>query len=597
MKFVQHKGYFNTLGCRISSYTILKVLSQKYYILLLLLFGATLSFGQTLIIGIDEHYFHVDETNLLIVSQLKDIEVYNDLTGYDEIILALPEVDLCFTAVPVELDYNESYQVKSNLKEYTLYFTELPLITIQARLPIVDAPKVHATFTYADSNQLLQSDIGVELRGGSSQSYPKKTFDLEFWEDETGTKNRDVQFGNLRKDDDWIMDALYNEPLRMRSHMATALWGSMHTPHYLSEEPNAKSGARTMYVEVFLNGMYNGLYDLSEPIDRKQLQLEAFDRQPKGELLKGILWGATTFTSLPNYNNSRRTWAGYEFKYPKQDEVTDWENIYSLTDFVINADDNEFKTSVWNRFDLPNHLDYFIFLNLLRATDNTGKNIYVAKQKENAPYFYIPWDLDGSFGTLYNGARDSIFDDILTNGFFERALELNPINYTSTLSDRWFMYRSTLLQEDSLIENFEDTYRYLLENKIYEREGLVYPNYSFERQDLEYLESWLNQRLNFLDNFFSTLVSTTKLGPKKVEISVYPNPASSELFIVSDTHFDLNTSVELINAQGVKFEEIEIAVSGNTITCNVYSLPVGNYTVLVIDKTRLLNTSSVIISK
>ena len=148
----------------------------------------------------------------------------------------------------------------------------------------------------------------------------KKTYDLEFWNDEIGADTKNVQFGELRLDDDWILDALYNEPLRLRSYVANKIWLQMHTPNYLSEEPNAKAGANVKYVEMFVNHQYNGIYNLSEQIDPKQLKLVKFNNTMSGELYKGISWGATTFTALPNYNNELRQWSGYEFKHPKEEE-------------------------------------------------------------------------------------------------------------------------------------------------------------------------------------------------------------------------------------------------------------------------------------
>jgi len=125
--------------------------------------------------------------------------------------------------------------------------------------------------------------------------FRKKTFDLEFWTDATGVDNRNVQCGNLRSDDDWILDALYNEPLRLRSYVANKLWLDVHTPYYQTAAPEARAGADVQYVEVFLNGAYNSIYNLSEQVDRKQLQLEKFGDGDHGELYKGVGWGATTF--------------------------------------------------------------------------------------------------------------------------------------------------------------------------------------------------------------------------------------------------------------------------------------------------------------
>ena len=106
---------------------------------------------------------------------------------------------------------------------------------------------------------------------------------MEFWNDTLGAVTSDVSFGELRTDDDWILDALYNEPLRLRSYVANKLWLSIHqNPYYIDERPNAKSAADVMYVEVFLNGNYNGIYNLSEQVDKKQLKLKSYKEIIRG---------------------------------------------------------------------------------------------------------------------------------------------------------------------------------------------------------------------------------------------------------------------------------------------------------------------------
>ncbi|WP_157757622.1 CotH kinase family protein [Pseudalgibacter alginicilyticus] len=60
-------------------------------------------------------------------------------------------------------------------------------------------------------------------------------------------------------------------------------------------------------------------------------------------------------------------------KYQDENEITDWENIYQFINFVINSSDIDFTNNIWEQFNLDNYSGYFLFLNLIRATENTGK--------------------------------------------------------------------------------------------------------------------------------------------------------------------------------------------------------------------------------
>lgn len=420
--------------------------------------------------------------------------------------------------------------------EYTLYFTQLPIISIESSNEILDEPKTLANFIYSDESQILISKIGIELRGGSSQKFPKKTYDIEFWKDNEGSDNYNVQFGDLRSDDDWILDALYNEPLRLRSYIAHKLWLKMHTPSYLIDEPKAKAGADVNYVEMFLNGKYKGVYNLSEQVDKKQLKIKSFKNVIRGELYKGVSWGAPAFRRLPDYNNDSREWSGYEMKFPKEKDITDWSNLYQFTDFVINSSNLEFVDTIWDRFDIENYSNYFLFVNLIKARDNLGQNIYVAKYKADEPYFYVPWDLDGSFGTIWNGANNNNSKSILRNGFMERVIDLNPNDFSSAISKKWFAYRDNIFNYDELSDTITTTYNFLLENKIYERESIVYNNYTYNKGDLSYMLNWLDRRLSYLDGYFKepTIIEEDELIP--INATVYPNPATNKIYIsnVSD---------------------------------------------------------------
>ncbi len=508
---------------------------MRIYLLLLNLIYTLICSSQVLTINVPENNFGIDESNSLIVSHIQNIGNYTNTSEYDEIVITLGQNNYNFSSIPDSLEYSNSYLVtdSNSSNQYTLYFTLLPIVLIESNTTIVDEPKVLANFTYSDEEQVLVSNIGIELRGGSSQTYPKKTYDLEFWDDEVGDETNNVQFGELRSDDDWILDALYNEPLRLRSYVANKLWLEMHTPNYIDDEPNAKSGANVMYVEMFLNGQYNGLYNLSEQIDKKQLKLKSYNDNIRGELYKGISAGASTFTSLPSYDNDSRIWSGYEYKYPKEDDITDWENLYQFTDFVINSSEINFSSSIWTKFDEDNYIDYFLFLNLIRATDNTGKNIYLAKYKANEPYFYVPWDLDGCFGTIWDGTNANITNDILSNGFINRVIDIEPNDVSTNIANRWFNYRNNIFSNESLSNSISEQYNFLQANKIYERESLIYSNYLFDNEDLSYTLTWLESRLAYLDIYFGIILSINEETSKTKVGIIYPNPAEDRVYIDS----------------------------------------------------------------
>ena len=535
---------------------------------------------QTLTVEIPQGHFNIDVANELIVSRIDQIESYTNLENYEEVILILGQTTYTFSATPASLVYSTSYLVTDQDNFFTLYFTSLPIVSVAVNTEILDEPKVPAFLTYADDTQLLVSSVGIELRGGSSLSHPKKTYDLEFWEDPSGAYNKAVQFGNMREDDDWILDGLYNEPLRMRSHLAHKLWLEMHTPYYQDDEPAAKAGADVAFVELFINGAYKGLYNLSEQVDRKLLKIKKFTTETRGELYKGVTWGGgTTFSSLPDYDNNSRLWGGYDFKYPKVTDIaTDWTNIYNLIDFAINSSNNELSENMWSYFQQENYIDYFIFLNFLRASDNTGKNIFLTKYKQGEPYFLVPWDLDGVLGTNWQGHQDPVTIYPTRNVFNNRVIDLNIDNYATVIENRWVDLRENILNTEHWQNKIEAQYQFFTTNKIYERESIVFPNYDFDDEDLAYMQNWLNGRLAFLDEYFDDQMTALSSDNPENIVFLYPNPGRDKIYIKNIAFLE-NHSYELFNTIGKCIQKGEITNNFIPVT----SLSPGRYTI-VLDK-------------
>ena len=533
----------------------------------------------TLEVSIDPSRFHVDEKNLMILCQ-DNLEGYASLTDSAEVRL-LSGSDTCrFVEKQVILSHRSSYPVQKSDTIYQLFFTQLPVIQINSSASIPDEKKVSAKFEYTDDAQQLSATIGIETRGGFSQSLPKKTYDLEFWEDETGENSRDVQFGSLREDDDWVLDALFNEPLRIRSYVSHKLWLFMHTPTYAADEPEAKAGANVMWTELFLDGTYRGIYALSEQVDRKLLKLKKFkEGEIRGELFKGENHGeAIEFKNVPSYDAIARSWDGFELKYPEAVDTTEWTNLYRLVDFVVNSDPATFDSAVGGQFDLRNAIDYFIFLNLLRATDNRGKNIYVARYEADSPYFYVPWDLDGTWGIMWRGDRENITDDILVNGLYQRLIDEDTQDFNRLSAQRWSELRRGILHEDAIASLINQSYNRLLSNNIYEREQRVWSSYTYDTASMIYLKTWTEERLNFLDLYFDdlapstddSLVLNTDPEPSEEVLRVYPNPAYGTINVEGNNM--ASEIYELINSYGIV---VKSGVVGQSIS--TFGIPPGFY--------------------
>ena len=113
----------------------------------------------------------------------------------------------------------------------------------------------------------------IKWRGGTTNTVGKHkhNYIIKF--------NEDLQFFNMRKDNNWILDAGQTDLFRLRNRIATEIWNTIaHQPYYADREPNVLTGVRGQIVEVYLNDEYRGIYCLTECMDRKQLKLKKYKK-------------------------------------------------------------------------------------------------------------------------------------------------------------------------------------------------------------------------------------------------------------------------------------------------------------------------------
>lgn len=461
-----------------------------------------------IVIFVDGDHFAMDMEKKMIVCQV-DLTPYANHDSYGKVTINLADrVEWELAETPTQLSAAQSYTITNHDLVFELFFTNFPLIQIDATKGIQQDTKSLATFAYAHDTLLIQSKIGVELRGKTSLNFPKKNYDIEFWTDAVGEKTQSFQLAGLRKDDDWVLDAIYRESLRFNAYLAHKLWLKIHTLHYQEKEANAKSGADVSYAEVFINESYRGVFMLSEQVDRKQLKIKKIDKKTiEGELFKGENYSqAVSFKSARiKPDNSSVIWNGYKMKYPKSKDTIDWSSLYDFVKLVAETTDVKFKSVADKYFDLDNAIDYYIFINVCSAMDNMGKNIYTARYDKDTPYFYIPWDLDGTWGFHWRGEPLKNKEVIYTNKLFQRLIAQNPAGFRQRLSQRWRDLRTDILSLSTLTNDIEAAHALMLSNNVYEKEAAAWADYKVPTDEKAYLLSYLEQRLLFLDKHFKKI--------------------------------------------------------------------------------------------
>ncbi len=366
----------------------------------------------------------------------------------------------------------------------------------------------------------------VKHRGATTNQefFKKRNYHLKFINPDSTKMDR--KFFGLRNDNSWILDAGVIDLLRIRNRVATELWLDMcRKPYYADREPKALLGVRGDFIEVFLNGNYQGFYALTENMDRKQMKLVKYDEaDTTGNNFHGQLWkaktndGLTYFRSYYGFNVNSENWGGFEVKYPDPDDVmpTTYKTLYDAVKFVATNNRAEFVNHAGEYFDLPVIMDYWILINAILGIDSGVKNIYwgVYDQAVDKKLTLAAWDLDCTFGQnwlnypLHNPNVVAPTLPLKTfNNLLLRLHEYSPDSFCIKTVERYQLLRKTLLSTDSLKNRFRTRLEPLRRSGTLAREMARWSRSSdISNQELNfdselaYIENWIDQRMAYLDN-------------------------------------------------------------------------------------------------
>jgi spore coat protein H len=411
--------------------------------------------------------------------------------------------------VVVNHPYTVVAQNSTGTNTFQLFFTSLPLLRITTDQQIRDDPKVGslAEIQYVtkgvgnSKTHTFTTNAGIEIRGRTSALLEKKSYGLELWKDGFGS-DRSVPLLGMRNGEDWILDAMYIDPLRMRNKLAFELWEKMwiHT----NETPwrTLKPGIQCEFVELFINQRYMGLYCLSEKLDEALINLSEGQPGAEGVMYKAIDWegGATAFKTYSSEPAASMIWEGWEQVCPN--DYFCWEPLAGLRKTVVLDKDEIFTEKIDSLVDLDCMAAYYLFTNMILAYDNIIKNYFLARYPDQSRFLLLPWDLEGSWGIMWDGDLSSS-NGLLENNLYNRLLDLDVGEFTDLLESKWENYRGSIFQLDSLMAPAILYADLLKQSGAVERENRRWKAAEIDMDaELLYFLKWTALRLAYLDEVF-----------------------------------------------------------------------------------------------
>lgn len=468
-------------GNDFSLYTILSERSEKHFVNDIYIDGNILLYDS----NSDIYYYSFNDKNDLnkkeiIFDSYMNYDFYIDLSNFDYKIKNNQVFELYI--------YNSKYYQKANI-----VFTHLPMINIETSEEI-GATNISSKVSMYDpeykrnnKNYYSSYDSSVKTRGSLSSIYRKKSYKLKF--------NIDVSVFGLKNNNEWILDSLYSDASKVRNDLSSQIWNDI-----ILDEKNSsiKNNLNCKYVEVFVDGKYYGLYSLKEHIDEKTVNLD------NKFMFKGNGYHAMDFSNI--YNRSDVIFSNFEFKYPKSDEEYDvfwyftlskikkFYSSYELTDDILYSD-----------FYIRNYIDYNLLRTFTRAVDNSFiKNIYMLYDYDKDKLIIIPWDLDQTFGQIWDAYNTDTYMKVEYDKYDELyydVYEMFTFRYNRMIRSRYWELRNRCLNIDT-INKYLDSYMEILVNSgAAKRDSDSWYQYDVI-YEIENIRQWTKNRISFLDEYF-----------------------------------------------------------------------------------------------
>jgi hypothetical protein len=524
-----------------------------------------------------------------------------------------------------------------SLSSFAQQFTEsnLPIVLLNTDgMAIPNEPKIPAIMKIIDNGpgqinhitdpaNVYDGNIGIEIRGASSAYYPQKPYAVE---------TRDAQQDDLKvslfgwpEESDWVLLANYNDKVFMRNVLAFKLFNEMG--FYAS---------RTRFVEVMLNGQYDGIYIFGEKIKRDEGRVDIARLDPdeiNGEPLTG------GYIFKVDYYTPDDSWLSpyhpidhpdfdinFVYYYPKPEDIAPEQKEYIKT--YVTA----FEAALYSPDFCDPVLGYKPFINsesfvayslvneLARNNDGFKKSYYFNKNRDGIDKRINSgpvWDFDWAWkninecsifantdGSGWAFMVNNCWPDVNSPGWQVRLVQ-DP-EYVNLTRCRWEQLRQDILNKDSLLTWIDANTSYLWEaqQRHYMRWPILGQNVGTPvlppipttfQGEIDAFKLWIDLRINWLDANIPGICDPTALPEHQIpQVLVFPNPAGQWLFVEAGS---ANQQIEIYNSSGL-ITNILAKSDGALVRIDVSELSCGLYVVKVMDlQTQAVSIHKIIIKK
>jgi hypothetical protein len=368
---------------------------------------------------------------------------------------------------------------------------------------------------------------GINVRGKTSASWPKKQYHMETWDEYDDDK--DVSILGFPPESDWILQGPYSDKSLMRNALS-----------YKWSNDIGRYAVRTRFIEMFLNtnggsvtmSDYVGVYVFMEKIKRDKNRIDISKLEPADNTEPAVTGGY--IIKNDKIDSSERYFStniGMRLIYdePNSTDITpqqmSWIQSYIRNfESVLSGPNFDDPVDGYAKYiDVGSFIDHHIIVEMTKNIDGIRLSTFMYKDRGGKLNMGPIWDYNLSLGNA------NYYEGWIAQGWYHEVRGLWTPGYEGYPSyewyrrlfqdpefelrywDRWFALRKGVYSTESLLGDI-DTYNALLSEaqaRNFDRWRILgmylWPNWFIARthqEEIDWMKQWLATRLQWIDSQF-----------------------------------------------------------------------------------------------
>jgi len=424
--------------------------------------------------------------------------------------------------------------------------------------------------------------IGIELRGSSSQTLPKKPYGLTTLKADNVSNNNVSIFG-MPKENDWVLNSLDFDSSLMRDFLSYEL--SRNLGDY---------SPREMYCEVIVNGDYKGLYIFMEKlkIDAGRINIEKMTTtdNTSPNITGGYITKCDKTTGGDPIAWNFYSYGGAEVDFihesPKPEDITTQQNAYIYNQFLAlkntaMAQNSSITSGYPTLIDVPSFVDFMIMNEFASNVDGYQYSTFFHKDRNGKLRAGPVWDFNLTFGNdLFTWGLDRSHTNVwqFDNGdnmgaTFWKDL-FNSTIFKCYLTKRWIELTATGKPLNYNVVSARIDQLASLVSEAAAREQNRWSTISDHTSQISALKNWIQSRTNWLNTKLTSdqICSNVSLPPLVISKINY-NPKDSGTYGSDSLEYIeiTNNGSQTVDLTGIYFSELGISYqfpANSTVAAN-----------------------------